>query len=170
VYAALARAVLDETQRERAGLEVRRLRERYPRASRDELTARLIRRASLQCAAAGGLLAGPAAFFGAMPFGADLAYQAVTLNRMALAIAALHGAEKGSRARALGIVGGLAAGLGSEVARQAIVRSLRRALPRRPGVRTVAGALVGGAVGFAAALAVGRLAREAFGGRRLGRR
>ncbi|HTR04430.1 MAG TPA: hypothetical protein VMN82_14660 [Thermoanaerobaculia bacterium] len=166
MYAALAKAVLDETHRERAGLEVRRLRERYPRASREELASRVIRHAALQCAAAGGLLAGPAAFFGAVPFGADLAYQAVTLNRMVLALAALYGAEKGGRARATGIAGGLAAGLGSEIGRQALVRVLRGALPRRSGTRTILGGLLGGAFGYAAAVAVGRYAREAFGGGR----
>ena len=82
MYTALARVVLDETDRERVAEEVRRLRERHPKASRDELAGRLIRKAALRCAAASGILTGPAAFFGAMPFGADLAYQAVALNRL----------------------------------------------------------------------------------------
>ena len=170
MYAALARAVLDESPRQRAGMEVERLRERYPRASRDELAERVIRRAAMQCAAAGSLLAGPAAFFGAMPFGADLAYQAVWLNRMVLALAAIY-REEDARSRAGGIAGGLAAGLGSELLRQGLVRALRGALPRRPGIRTAAGALLGGALGFSVAMAVGRLAQDVFGGRRrFGRR
>jgi len=166
VYAALAKAILDDANRERAGRDLERLRERHPRASRDQLAARVIRRAALQCAAAGGLLAGPAAFFGAMPFGADLAYQAVVLNRMVLTLARLYGADGTTPARVTGAVGGLAAGLGSELFRQALVRTLRSALPRRPGLRTAAGAIAGGILGYAAGLAVGRLARDTFADRR----
>ncbi|MGE5413637.1 MAG: hypothetical protein ACM3NW_05635 [Syntrophomonadaceae bacterium] len=170
MYAAFARAVLDESHRQRAGMEVERLRERYPRASRDELAAKVIRRAALQCAAAGALLAGPAAFFGAVPFGADLAAQAVWLNRMVLALAAIY-REDDARSRAGGVVGGLVAGLAAELARQGLVRALGGTMPRRPGLRTAVGALAGGALGYSAALAVGRLAQEAFGGRRrFGRR
>jgi hypothetical protein len=148
------------------GADVERLRARYPRASRDELAARAIRRAAFQCAAAGGLLAGPAAFFGAMPFGADLAYQAVTLNRLVLSLAAIYGEGAGGRSRATGIAAGFSAGLGSELVRQALVRVLRRAIPRHPGARTLAGALAGGALGYAAAIAVGRFAQDSFRGRR----
>jgi hypothetical protein len=163
MYAALAKAVLDDTNRRRASEQVERLRQRHPRASRDELAARLIRRAALQCAAAGGLLAGPASFFGAMPFGVDLAYQAVVLNRMVLGLAAVYGDPESGRARTTGVAAGLAAGLGSEFVRQALVRVLRGALPRRPGVRTVTGALTGGALGYAAAFAVGRFAQDFLG-------
>ena len=42
---------------------------------------------------------------------------------------------------------------------------LRRAFPRRPGLRTVAGALVGGALGYGAAMAIGRFAQDVFRGR-----
>jgi len=167
MYAALAKAILDDTSRLKAGRDVARLRQRHPRASRDELASRLIRRAAFQCAAAGGLLAGPAAFFGAMPFGADLAYQAVTLNRLVLSLAAIYGEPADGRSRATGIAVGFSAGLGSELARQALVRVLRGAIPRRPGVRTLAGALAGGALGYAAAIAVGRFAQDQFRGRRL---
>jgi len=172
MYAALAKTVLDDAHRMRAREDLERLRRRHPRASKDEIARRVIRRAALQCAAAGGLLAGPAAFFGAVPFGADLAYQAVALNRMVLSLAALYGADRDARGRTVGIVGAFAAGISSELARQGLVRLLRATLPRRPGTRTTAGALAGGALGFAAALAVGRWAQDAFRSRRpiLGRR
>ena len=166
MYAALAKAILDDANRERAGRDLDRLRERHPRASREQLASRVIRRGALQCAAAGGLLAGPASFFGAMPFGADLAYQAVALNRMVLVLARLYGTDGSAPARITGAVGGLAAGLGSELFRQALVRTLRSAFPRRPGFRTAAGAIAGGILGYAAGLAVGRLARDTFSERR----
>ena len=57
------------------------------------------------------------------------------------------------------------AGVASELLRQGIVHLLRRAFPRRPGVRTVAGALVGGALGYGAAVAIGRFAQDVFRGR-----
>jgi hypothetical protein len=112
-------------------------------------------------------MTGPAAFFGAMPFGAGLAYQAVVLNRLVLSLAAIYGDDASGRSRATGFAAGFSAGLGSEIVQQALVRVLRRALSRRPGVRTVVGALTGGALGYAAAVAVGGFARDLFAERRL---
>jgi hypothetical protein len=166
MYAALARAVLDGTDRERAQAEVDKLREHHPRASRDELARRLIRKTALQCAAAGGLWTGPAAFFGAMPFGVDLAYQIVALNRLVLALAALYGADRSAGDRATGVAAGLTAGVSAEVLRQGIVRLLRQTLARRPGARAVTGALAGGLLGYGTAIAIGNFARELFSRRR----
>ena len=165
MYASLARAVLAEADRGRAAADVERLRQRYPRASKDEIARRLVRRAAFQCASAGALLTGPAAFFGSMPVGPGLAYQIVALNRLVLALAVLYGRPAEGKDRVAGVAAGAAAGLGSEALRQGLVQLLRRLLPRRLGVRTVAGALGGGALGFGAALAVGRFARDAFRGR-----
>ena len=167
MYAALARAVLAEADFGRAAADVERLRRRYPRASKDEISRRLVRRAAFQCASAGALLTGPAAFFGSMPMGPGLAYQVVALNRLVLALAALYGRPAEGKDRVAGAAAGAAAGLGSEALRLGLVRLLRRLLPRRLGVRTVAGVLGGGALGFGAALAVGHFAREAFRGRGL---
>jgi hypothetical protein len=167
MYQALARAVLDDADRQRAASAVARLRRRHPRASKHELSGRLVRDAALRCAAAGALLTGSASFFGSVPFGAGLAYQVVALNRLVLSLAALYGAAPSPRDRAAGVAAGAAAGISSEVLRQGLVKVLRRAIPRRPGVRTVAGALAGGALGYGAAVAVGRFARDAFRGPRL---
>lgn len=164
MYAAIARAVLDETTTERAATEVERLRRRHPKASRDELAERVVRRAALQCGAAAALLTGPAAFFGSMPFGADLAWQVVVLNRMVLSLAAVYGRPLSAGERAAGVAAAAGAGVGSGVLRQGLIRVLRQAAPRRPGTRTVAGAIAGAALGYGAALAVGRFAREQFRG------
>ena len=169
MYAALARAVLDGAHRDRAAADVEKLRRVHPRASRDELSRRLIRRAALRCALAGAVWTGPGAFFGALPFGADLAYQILALNRLVLALSALYSGEPSIRDRTAGVGSGLAAGVGAEVLRQGIVRLLREALGRRPGARAVAGALAGGAVGYATAMAIGNLSRDVFSGR-FGRR
>jgi hypothetical protein len=160
MYATLARAVLDESNAGRAADDVARLRRRHPRESRDEIARRLIRRAALQCAAAGALLTGPAAFFGAMPFGADLAWQVVALNRLVLSLAALYGRRPEGRDRMAGIAAAAGAGIASEAIRQGLVRLLRRIAPRRAGARTAAGALAGGALGYFAAVAVGGWARD----------
>lgn len=162
MYAALARAVLDEADASRAASEVERLRQKHPRATRDELAARLIRRAALQCASAGALLTGPAAFFGSMPFGADLAWQVVALNRLVLALAAVYGRAPSGRERAAGVAAAAGAGIGSEVLRQGLVKLLRQTIPRRSGARTALGALAGAALGYGAAVAIGRFARDAF--------
>jgi hypothetical protein len=167
MYAALARAVLDETDAGRAAEDVARLRRRHPRASRDEIAARLIRRAALQCAAAGALLTGPAAFFGAMPFGADLAWQVVSLNRLVLSLAALYGRRPTGRDRMAGVAIAAGAGLSSEALRQGLVRLLRRSSPRSVAARTAVGALAGGALGYFAAVAIGGWAQEQFRSGRL---
>ncbi len=107
-------------------------------------------------------MTGPATFFGAMPFGLDLAYQTVALNRLVLALAILYGRPPSGRDRAVGTAAGVAASLGSEFLRQGLVRLLRKALPRREGARACIGALAGGVLGYAAAIAIGRFARDAF--------
>ena len=162
MYAALARAVLDESGAIHAAADVARLRRRHPRASRDEIARRLIRRAALQCAAAGALLTGPAAFFGSMPFGADLAWQVVALNRLVLSLAALYGRRPEGRDRVAGIAAAAGAGLSSEALRQGLVRLLRRLAPRSTAGRTAVGAVAGGALGYFAAVAIGGWAREQF--------
>jgi hypothetical protein len=161
VYAALARAVLDPRQQARAASELERLRRRHPRASRDQLADRLIRRAALQCASGGVLMAGPAAFFGSMPFGADLAWQVLVLNRLVLSLSALYRRASGQQ-RVSGVAAAAGAAVGSEVLRQGLVRLLTGILPRRPGARAAAGALAGGALGYLVATAVGRFARDSF--------
>ena len=167
MYAALARAVLDETNAGRAAEDVERLRRRHPRASRDELAGRLIRRASLQCASAGALLTGPASFFGSMPFGADLAWQVVALNRLVLSLAAVYGRRPTGRDRMVGVAAAAGAGLSSEALRQGLVRVLRRIAPRSSAARTVLGAMAGGALGYFAAVAIGGWARDQFRSGRL---
>ena len=162
MYAALARAVLDESGAGRAAEDVARLRRRHPRESRDEIARRLIRRTALQCAGAGALLTGPASFFGAMPFGADMAWQVVALNRLVLSMAALYGQKPEGRDRMVGIAAAAGAGLASQAVRQGLVHLLQRVVPHRAGARTALGALAGGAVGYFAAVAVGRWAREEF--------
>ena len=166
MYATLARAVLDGTDRGRAQAALDKMRERHPRASRDEIARRLIRKTAFRCAAAGGLWTAPAAFFGSTPFGVDLAYQVVALNRLILALAALYGADRTPGDRATGVAAGLTAGVSAEVLRQGVVRLLRQTLARRPAARAVTGALAGGLLGYGTAMAIGNFARELFAGRR----
>jgi hypothetical protein len=164
VYANVARAVLDDRDREAASAQVGRLRARYPRASRDVLARRVIRGAALRCAAAGALWTGPASFFGSPAPGASLGYPVVELNRLVLALAAIYRRPGAVGERAAAAATGLAAGVGAELLHQGIVRILRRAIRRQPAARAFVGAVAGGAIGYSAALAVGRLARNLFRG------
>jgi hypothetical protein len=162
MYAALARAVLDDTNRASAAVRVERLRKRHPRASRDELASRLIRTTAWQCASAGLAWSGPAAFFGSMPMGPDLGFQIVALNRLVLSLAAVYGADVSGRERVAAVGAGVGAGLAADALRRGIVALLSRSLPRRPGARAVVGGLAGAALAYGTATAVGRLAREVF--------
>ena len=102
-----------------------------------------------------------AAFFGAIPFGADLVYQAAALNRLILALSELYGSPAGGpKERAIAGAAGAGAALSAELVRQGLVRVLRGALPNRSSARGVAGALVGAALGYGAALTVGHFASE----------
>src|SRR4051812_24139569 len=159
MYAALAKAILDGNELGRAATRVERIRRRHPKASRDEIADRLIRRTALECAAAGALLTGPAAFFGAIPFGADLVYQAAALNRLILALAEVYGAPSEIGDRAAAGAAGAAAALSAGVLRQGLVRLVRELARGRSSARGVAGTLTGAAIGYGAALAVGRFAR-----------
>ena len=165
MYAALARAVLDETQGAVVAERIERLKRRHPRASRDELASRLIRFAALQCGAAGLVWSGPAAFFGSMPLGPDLGFQVAALNRLILALAALYRSDAAGRDRVTGIATGVGAGLAADSLRRGVVVLLSRTRPKRPGARAVAGGLAGGALAYATAVAVGNLARNVFAAR-----
>jgi hypothetical protein len=161
MYAALAKAILDGGEPARAATRVERLRRRHPRASREEIADRLIRRTALECAGAGALLTGPAAFFGASPFGADLVYQVAALNRLVLALSELYGVPvEGPGGRAAAGAAGVAAAVSAEILRQGLVRLLRRLVPGRASARGVAGMLAGAALGFGAALAIGGFTRD----------
>jgi len=166
MYADLARAVWVEADRGRAAADVARLRERHPRASRDELARRLIRRTALQCGAAGFAWTAPAAYFGGMPLGPELAYQVVAMNRLVLSLAALYRSSGAVKDRAVGAGVGISAGVAADLLRRALVTLLRRSLPRRPGTRGIVGGLAGGALAYGTALGVGNLARDVFAGRK----
>ncbi|HEY1252877.1 MAG TPA: hypothetical protein VGH97_16980 [Thermoanaerobaculia bacterium] len=165
MYAALARAVLDERHGAAVAERVERLKRRHPRASRDELASRLIRSAAWQCGAAAVAWSGPASFFGSMPLGPDLGFQVVTLNRLILALAAVYRSDSSGKDRIAGIATGVGAGLAADSLRRGIVALLSRTLSQRPGARAVVGGLAGGALAYAMAMAVGNLARDVFAAR-----
>ena len=112
-------------------------------------------------------MTGTAAFFGAKPFGAGLTWQLLALNRLVLALGVLYRDDASGQGRMKGMAAGVAAGLSAEILRQALVPLLGRVLPRRSGARSVAGALAGAALGYGAALAVGRVTQDALRGHRL---
>jgi hypothetical protein len=97
-----------------------------------------------------------------MPFGADLSWQVMALNRLVLSLAALYGRRTSGQDRMAGVAAAAGAGLASEALRQGLVRLLRRIAPRSSSARTAVGLLAGGALGYFAAVAIGGWASEQF--------
>ena len=160
MYAALARAVLDEAgpgARRAGGRAAAASAIRAPRATSSRGASSARRRCSARRPRA--LLTGPAAFFGSMPFGADLALPGRRAEPAGpVAGRALRQRPSRTRPRGRDRRAAAGAGLAAELLRQGLVHAAApRSLPKRPGLRTVAGALAGGALGYGAAVAIGRL-------------
>ncbi len=167
MYADLARAVLLGPDQERLDADIRRIVERHPDADPEEVADRLVAGAALRCAAVGAVASVPAGFLAAIPLAADLSFQVVTLNRLALAIARAHERETTAVERAAAAVGALALGSAALVFRSGFLKGARASFRRRaPGLLPYAGAIAGAASGALAAWAAGRIAGDAFGRRR----
>src|SRR5450755_361953 len=167
MYADLARTVLLGADEERLDEEIRRIIEKHPHADRYELADRLVARAALRCAAVGAVASAPAGFLAALPAAADLAYQVKALHHLALAIARVRRHETTPLERAAVAVGALALAGAGRVFREGFLKGSRAALRRRaPRLLPFAGALSGAASGALSVWIAGRIARDAFGGRR----
>jgi hypothetical protein len=167
MYTDLARAVLLGAEEERLDAEISRILEDHPDADREEIADRLIARAAARCAAIGAVASIPAGFLAGLPVAADVSYQVLALNRLALGIARAARRPTTPVERAAAAVGALALTGAARVFREAILRGARRSLGGRvPALLPVAGALAGAASSALAVWAAGRIARDAFGRRR----
>ncbi|MDQ2869846.1 MAG: hypothetical protein M3S32_03815 [Acidobacteriota bacterium] len=167
MYADLARAVLLGPDGERLDREIRKIVERHPDADPEEIAHRLVVKSALRCAAVGAVASVPAGFLAGLPLAADLSFQVLNLNRLALAIARAHERETTALERAAAAVGALALASASHVFRSGFLRGARASFRRSaPGLLPYAGAIAGAASGALAAWAAGRIAGEAFGRRR----
>ena len=172
MYARLAKTVLTNADEADVARRVERLRQRHPGLSRDELVEKLIRKTAARCAAVGALTGAPAAWLGAAPVVADLAFQALALARLALGIAVIYRRRPDLEERSLGAAGSLVLSVGTGSLRAGALKLLRLAFKRRrsSAVAPILGALAGGAVAYGAVLSFGRAARDHYRGRRAGLR
>lgn len=167
MYSDLARMVLLGADEERLDAEIRGIIEKHPEADRYEIAERLVARAALRCAAVGAVASVPAGFLSGLPVAADLAYQVRSLQALALSIARTRRRETAPLERAAVAVGALALAGAGRVFREQFLRGARAAFRRRaPRLLPLAGAVAGVASGALTAWIAGRVAREAFGGRR----
>ncbi len=159
MYDALARTVLLE-EVARVSREVERVRSRHPRASDAEVVRRLTKRAAWRCAAVGAVASAGEPLFPRLASAADLSFQALSLNRLAQAIALARRrpttiVERGVAAAASLLIAGGAAAL-----RRGARRGAKSALRSRPDLAPILTALVGGAAAYASARLVSRALEE----------
>ena len=163
MYEALAKAALAAEDPERVIETARRMRQRHPELSREEVARKLASRAALSCAVVGAFASAPAALVPGLPAALDLSYQARSLDRLILSAARVSGRPASALER-LAAAGAsvLVAGAMQAVRRQAIGASRRLPAKRAPFLPVLAAALAGGAASYAGARLVGFLAERRF--------
>jgi hypothetical protein len=163
MYEALAKAALAAEDPERVIETVRRMRERHPELSREEVARKLASRAALSCAVVGAFASAPAALVRGLPAALDLSYQALSFDRLVLSAARISGRPASALER-LAAAGAsvLVAGAVQAVRRQAIEGARRLPARRAPLLPILAAALAGGAASYAGARLVGFLAGRRF--------
>ncbi len=156
MYAALARTVLSDADPDGVVQEVRKIRERHPNLSGDELARKLTQRTAIRCAAVAALASAPVGWLCALPLAADLSYQVSSFHRLALSIARAHRRPTTSLERAVAAAGSLAVAGSAELLRRGALNVGRRSLSRRrPHLLPLVSALVGGAFSYVAARTFG---------------
>jgi hypothetical protein len=168
MYEALAKAALAAEDTERAVETARRMRERYPKLSREEVARKAVSRAALSCAAVGFFGSAPAALVPGLPAAPDVTYQARSLHRLVLTVARISGRPAGALERLAAAGASVLVAGAIQAARREAIRAARRLPARRaPLLPVLAAALAGGAASYAGARLVGHLAgRRFFAGRR----
>jgi len=160
MYDALARDLFDPGN-EHVAREVRRARERHPRASHSEVAEALVRCAAARCGAVGALAAAPSGWLFLLPVAVDFPFQVLALNRTALGVTSALRRPTSIAERALAAAVSLTAAGISTWSREKGIRLARRALfDRPPAVRAAVHAGIAAALSAAAVYAVGRAARE----------
>jgi hypothetical protein len=163
MYEALARAALATEDPERVIETARRMQERHPDLSRQEVARKLASRAAFSCAAVGVFASGPAAFVPGLPAALDLSFQAQALHRLILTVARVSG-RPASPLERLAAAGASALLAGAVLAARRTATSAARRLPakRAPALPLAAAALAGGAATYAAVRLAGFLAERRF--------
>ena len=170
MYEELARTVLLEDGDGKLDEEIRKIVERDPKATPEEIAHRLMTRAAVRGAAVGAVASIPAGLLAGLPLAADISYQVASLNRLGLGTARAYRRRTTPLDRAAVAVGALVIAGAARSCRAGFLRGARRSLWRHaPRLVPFAGALAGAASGALAAFAAGKIAERAFAGRR-GRR
>jgi hypothetical protein len=159
MYDALARTVLIEEDA-RVTREVERVRSRHPRASDAEVVRRLTKRAAWRCAAVGAVASAGEPLFPRLASAADLSFQALSLNRLAQAIALARRRPTTVVERGVAAAASLLLAGGAAVLRRAAGRAARSALASRPDFAPILTALAGGAAAYASARLISRALEE----------
>ena len=163
MYEALAKAALAAEDSEKVIETARRMRQRHPELSREEVARKLASRTALSCAVVGAFASAPAALVPGIPAGLDLSYQARSLDRLILSAARVSGRPASALERlAAAAASVLVAGAMQAVRRQAIGAARRRPSKRAPLLPVLAAALAGGAASYAGARLAGFLAELRF--------
>lgn len=172
MYVALARTVLTDVDHDKIVVEVRKIRQRYPDASNEELVQRLIRQTALRCAAIGAIASAPPGFLSIVPLAADFSYQVLALNRLVLTIARIYGRPTTREQRGATVAASLAFGGGTEFFRRSIVKGVSRSLKRQGAAHLVPlfGGLLGAIMSYASVRGIGRQAQSYYRRRRTAER
>jgi hypothetical protein len=163
MYEALAKAALAAEDPEKVIEAARRMRQRHPELSREEVARKLASATALSCAVVGAFASAPAALLPGLPAALDLSYQARSLDRLILSAARVSGRPATALER-LAAAGAsvLVAGAIQAVRRRAIETARRLPSKRAPILPVLAAALVGGAASYAGARLTGLLAERRF--------
>ncbi len=160
MYDALARSLIEPVP-EKVADEVRRIRERHPRLSRSDLADAVVRRAAIRSGIVGAVASAPSGWLALLPAAGDFTYQVLSLHRTALAIPEALKRRTSAPERALAAVAALTAAGVSMWLRENAIRAARRPLrDRSAAIHSTFHALLGGVFSAAAAVALGRAARE----------
>lgn len=152
--------------------EVEELRDRYPDASKDDLAAKLTRRAAMKAAGTGAVAGAAGGAFALLALAPDIWNLLRQQSRLVLAIGLVWGVTPAPAERAREVLATLAASTGTALARRGAARLAEKAVAeaaaramfgrlvvrRAAALAPIAGSAVAGAANWAAVSAVGKAA------------
>lgn len=156
------RSMFEEIDTDKLRKEVDELRENAPDYTPAEHVRVLTRRTAIRCAAAGAVTGLPLGIAAIGTLGADVAYLVYQQFRLILGIATIYGHEPSARERFSEALSCLAYSSGVGVGKQGIAVMLRDRLTK---MIPIVGVVSGGALNYAAVVAVARSAVRYYSSR-----
>lgn len=172
----LLRRLVRDLDRERLAAEVQRFKRKNAELELDLQAAKLVRRTARRCALVGALASAPAGWLAIAALAPDLSYLISQQSRLVFSLSVLYGRDPSAAERMAEVALCLTAGMGTELAREAILEGIERGLSSRLLSRAlrkagseglerlalrsvpVAGAVAGGAINYWAVKGVGNAA------------